>query len=155
MQRLLPLAEKAGALLKARSETVAVAESSAGGLISAALLAVPGASAYYRGGGVLYTAESRLALLAMPREEIVRSSEQSALFLARAARRSLDATWAIGETGAAGPTGPAGRLFLAIAGPFEVSLHRETGIEDRVENMRRFAQHALDLFVDVLERGAG
>ncbi|KAF0173223.1 MAG: CinA family protein [Hyphomonadaceae bacterium] len=152
MQSLLPIAARAGDLLKTRNETIAIAESSAGGLISAALLAVPGASAYFLGGGVVYTAESRLALLQMPREEIIRSSEQSALNLARAVRKQLGATWALGETGAAGPTGPSGRLFLAVTGPFEISLHEETGVEDRVENMRRFAKSALNLLVDVLER---
>jgi nicotinamide-nucleotide amidase len=152
MQTLLPIADKAGAILKARNETVAVAESSAGGLISAALLAVPGASAYYKGGGVFYTRDSRTQLLQMPREQIIPSSEQSALYLANAARTLLDATWAIGETGAAGPTGPSGRLFLAIAGPFEVTTHIETGLPDRVENMRVFAKHALELFLDALEQ---
>lgn len=152
MQDLLPIAARAGDLLKTRNETIAIAESSAGGLISAALLAVPGASAYYLGGGVVYTAESRLALLQMPRDEIIRSSEQSALNLARAIRKQLGATWALGETGAAGPTGPSGRLFLAVTGPFEISLHEETGAEDRVDNMRRFAKSALNLLVDVLEK---
>lgn len=152
METLLPIAARAGELLKTRKETIAIAESSAGGLISAALLAVPGASAYYLGGGVVYTAESRLALLQMRREEIIRSSEQSALNLARAIRKQLGATWAMGETGAAGPTGPSGRLFLAVTGPFEISLHEETGLEDRVENMRCFARSALNLLVDVLER---
>jgi nicotinamide-nucleotide amidase len=149
---LLPIAARAGDLLKTRKETIAIAESSAGGLISAALLAVPGASAYYLGGGVVYTAESRLTLLQMPREEIIRSSEQSALNLARAIRKQLGATWALGETGAAGPTGPSGRLFLAVTGPFEIALHEETGVEDRVDNMRRFAKSALNLLVDVLEK---
>ncbi len=151
MDTLLPVAERVGALLKARGETVAVAESSAGGLISAALLAVPGASAYFLGGGVIYTLPSRLTLLAMPREEIVRSSEQSALFLARAARRQLDATWGLSETGAAGPTGPAGRTFLAVTGPAETALHIETGFGDRVENMRAFGREALLLLERALE----
>ncbi len=53
MDRLTEMAGGLGALLTARGATVAVAESSAGGLISAALLAVPGASAYYAGGGVI------------------------------------------------------------------------------------------------------
>lgn len=151
MQTLLPVAERVGALLKARGETIAVAESSSGGLISAALLAVPGASAYFLGGGVVYTMPSRLALLAMPREEIVRSSEQSALFLARAARRQLDATWGLAETGAAGPTGPAGRTFVAVTGPVELSRHVETGLPDRVDNMRAFSLEAFKLFADTLE----
>ncbi len=152
MHSLLPIAARAGELLKSRNETIAIAESSAGGLISAALLAVPGASAYFLGGGVVYTVESRLALLQMPREDIIRSSEQSALNLARAVRKQLGATWALGETGAAGPTGPSGRLFLAVTGPFEITLHEETGVEDRAENMRRFAKSALTLLVDVLEK---
>ena len=150
MDTLLPIAERAGALLKTRGETIAVAESSSGGLISAALLAVPGASAYFLGGGVVYTLPSRLQLLAMPREEIVRSSEQSALFLARAARRQLDATWGLAETGAAGPTGPTGRTFVAITGPMEMALHVETGLGDRVENMRAFGREALELLLRAL-----
>ena len=145
MQALLPVAERVGALLKSRGETIAVAESSSGGLVCAALLAVPGASAYFLGGGVVYTLPSRLALLAMPRAEIMRSSEQSALLLARAARRQLDATWGLAETGAAGPTGPAGRTFVAITGPVDMALHVETGLGDRVANMRAFANEALAL----------
>lgn len=151
MNDLLPLAAEAGALLKARNETVAVAESSAGGLISAALLAVPGASAYYLGGGVAYTRDSRTQLLAMPRDKIIPSSEQSAHHLASAIREQLGATWAIGETGAAGPTGPYGRVFVAVIGPREVTLHTETGVSDRVTNMRLFAKEALQLFLTVLK----
>ena len=150
METLLPLAERVGALLKARGETIAVAESSSGGLISAALLAVAGASAYFLGGAVAYTLPSRLTLLAMAREEIVRSSEQSALFLARAARRQLDATWGLAETGAAGPTGPSGRTFVAVTGAVEASRHVETGVGDRVENMRAFAREALMLLLETL-----
>lgn len=151
MKDLLPIAERAGALLKTRGETIAIAESSAGGLISAALLSVPGASAYYLGGAVAYTLESRLTLLDMPREQIIRSSEQSALNLARAIRTQLNATWALGETGAAGPTGPSGRLFLAVTGPVEIATHIETGLPDRVDNMRMFAREALEMLVRVLE----
>jgi len=151
METLLPIAARAGELLKARNETIAIAESSAGGLISAALLSVPGASAYFLGGGVVYTAPSRLVLLGMPREHVVRSSEQSALYLAQAIRTQLGATWALGETGATGPTGPAGRLFLAITGPVEVTRHIETGLPDRVENMRVFTREALQMLIGVLE----
>lgn len=151
MDTLIPVAERVGAALKSRGETIAVAESSAGGLISAALLAVPGASAYFLGGVVVYTLPSRLQLLAMPREEIVRSSEQSALFLARAARSRLDATWGLSETGAAGPTGPAGRTFVAVTGPVEIALSIETGLTDRVDNMRAFAREALALLERALQ----
>jgi nicotinamide mononucleotide (NMN) deamidase PncC len=69
MQSLLPAAEKIAACLVERRETIAIAESSTGGLVAAALLAVPGASAYFAGGAVAHTKSSRLALLgtAMPR----------------------------------------------------------------------------------------
>jgi PncC family amidohydrolase len=151
METLLPLATRVGAALKTRGDTIAVAESSSGGLLSAALLAVPGASAYFLGGVVAYTLPSRLELLGMPREEVVRSSEQSALFLARAAQRRLDATWGLAETGAAGPTGPAGRTFVAVTGPLEVARSIETGIPDREANMRAFAMEALTLLAEALD----
>ena len=63
MAQLTSLAETAARLLKARGETIAVSESSTGGLISAALLAVPGASSYYLGGGIIYTHAARETLL--------------------------------------------------------------------------------------------
>src|SRR5260370_35225990 len=66
MQDLIPLTEKIAAMLKKRHETVAVAESSTGGLISAALLSVPGASAYFIGGAVVYTLKARRAMLEVP-----------------------------------------------------------------------------------------
>lgn len=151
MDTLLPLAAAAGERLKARGETIAVAESSAAGLISAALLAVPGASAYFLGGAVAYTLPSRTELLAMPRHEIIRSSEESALYLARAAKARLGAVWGLSETGAAGPTGPAGRTFVAVTGPVEIALSIETGLGDRVENMRAFAREALLLLDRALQ----
>src|ERR1700749_3847906 len=130
MQDLLPLAEEIGQLLKDRKETVAVAESSSGGLISAALLAVPGASAYYLGGAVVYTAKARMALMDLPREAVVgmrSASEPYALLLARTARERFGATWGTSETGAAGPTGnpygdEAGHTCVAISGLVEMSL---------------------------------
>ncbi|MBV8773063.1 MAG: CinA family protein, partial [Deltaproteobacteria bacterium] len=66
MRELLPIAEKIAEVLKTRRETIGVAESSSGGLISSALLAVAGASAYYLGGAVAYTLQSRRALLDLP-----------------------------------------------------------------------------------------
>src|SRR3984957_20882496 len=105
---LSPLAEALATALKARGQTVAVAESSAGGLISAALLAVPGASAYLLGGSVVYTGKARMALLGLRREDVAgmrSSSEPYAVLLARTVRENLGATWGLSETGAAGPTG--------------------------------------------------
>ena len=108
MQALMAQAERIGEQLKARKERVAVAESSSGGLISAALLSVPGASAYYLGGGVVYTPKARVMLMDIPREALegMRSaSEPYALLLARTVRERFGATWGVSETGAAGPTG--------------------------------------------------
>ncbi len=112
-----------GALLRDRRATIAVAESSAGGLISAMLLSVPGASAYFLGGGACYTRMAKQEFLRVTQEgfDLARAStETHALVLARAARQRLDATWGIGETGAAGPTGnrygdAAGHCCLGIS----------------------------------------
>ncbi len=160
MDQLLPLAAEAGALLKTRRETIAIAESSAAGLISAALLAVPGASAYFLGGGVIYTKQARLALLgidAAAMEGMRPSTDPYARLLARTVRERFGATWGLGETGATGPTGnrygdPAGHACLAIAGPVEDSQTLSTGSADRVANMRLFAGRSLALLISALKR---
>ncbi|MCL4801459.1 MAG: nicotinamide-nucleotide amidohydrolase family protein [Burkholderiales bacterium] len=160
MNALLPGAERAGELLKARDETIAVAESSCGGLLSAALLAVPGASAFFLGGAVVYTRRSRATLLDIPDGALAGmrpSTEPYALLLARAARTRLSAVWGLGETGAAGPAGnrygdPAGHACIAVAGPTERAITVATGGADRGANMRAFATAALALLVESLER---
>jgi PncC family amidohydrolase len=158
MEQLLPAAEAIAARLIARRETVAVAEGSAGGLIAAALLAVPGASAYFLGGGVIYTAAARSGLLAISAADMagVRpASEAYALLLARRMRERLGATWALAEAGAAGPTGnrygdPAGHSCFAIAGPAERSAILRTGSADRRANMQAFAARALELLAETI-----
>lgn len=159
MQDLLPRAERAGALLKARKQTVAVSESSTGGLVSAALLAVPGASAYFMGGAVVYTAPARSALLGIGTAEMAglrSSSEPYAQLLARTMRERLGTVWGIAETGAAGPTGnrygdSAGHTCLAVSGPVEKVVTVETASDDRVGNMRIFAAALLDLLAEAVE----
>ena len=159
MRELMPLAEAIGAILKARKQTVAVAESSAGGLISAALLAVPGASAYFIGGGVFYTRQSILTMRdaeASWFEGIRGASEPWALMLARNWRNRCGADWGLSETGAAGPTGnrygdPAGHAAFAVTGAAERSRVLETGSRDRMANMVAFAEAALKLFAECLE----
>ena len=153
MSDLLSMGAPVGAALVAAKQTVAVAESSAGGLVSAALLAVPGASAYFLGGGVIYTRAAREALLRVPDAAMpgVRSSsEPYALIKARAIRDLLGTTWGLAETGAAGPTGnrygdSAGHACIAVAGPVERALTIETRATDREANMWIFARAALDL----------
>ena len=160
MQTLLPLAEQVALLLKARRETVAVAESSAGGLLAAALLAVPGASAYFLGGAVVYTRKAREQLLQLPREAVAgmrSASEPYALLLARTARQRLSASWGLAETGAAGPSGnpygdSAGHSCIAVAGMAEEVITLETGDADRLANMRAFAAAALQLLQRHLSR---
>ena len=156
---LMPLAERAAVLLKRRKETVAVAESSSAGLISAALLAVPGASAYFIGGGVLYTRQSILALGGMEEAMFAGlrgATEQWALLIARTQRSRCAATWGVGERGAAGPTGnrygdPPGHTCLAVAGRTERTVTLKTGSGDRIANMYAFAAAGIKLLVDVLE----
>ena len=152
MERLSSMAVALGALLKEKGDTVAVAESSAGGLVSAALLAIPGASAYYAGGGVIYTRDARRGLLGLPEDVVTMraATEEYALILARAMRQRLDATWGLCETGATGPAGnrygdAAGHACIAVAGPLERALTLETGSADREDNMWRFAAASLEL----------
>ncbi|MBO0736827.1 MAG: CinA family protein [Alphaproteobacteria bacterium] len=158
MEELLPQAERIASLLKARGETIGIAESSTAGLISAALLAIPGASAYFIGGAVVYTRQSRSALLEVSEQEltgITPSTEAYALLFARKIRGKLATTWSVGETGTAGPTGSryghaAGHSCIAVIGPQgERSITIETGNSDRSDNMRAFCIAALDL----LEKG--
>jgi PncC family amidohydrolase len=161
MEKLLPIAEKLGARLKERNETIGIAESSTGGLISAALLSVAGASAYFRGGGVIYTAHARSGFLGIPNPlppPIERAStEPYATLLADTVRAKLDATWGLGETGAAGPTGnrygdKAGHTCIAVTGPdFSKTITLETGSDDRIGNMRAFGIRALELLAEALD----
>ena len=153
-----PVAERLGA----RGHTVAVAESSAGGLISAALLSIPGASAYFMGGGVIYTRAARRVLLGVPDEGVrgIRSSTEAyALLKARTVREKLGTTWGLAETGAAGPSGnrygdPSGHACIAVAGPVERSRTVETGRTDREANMWAFTRAALELLEACLSEDA-
>jgi len=153
VNELSTMAAAVGALLTARKATLAVAESSAGGLISAALLAVPGASAYFLGAAVIYTQPARRALLRIEDDAmhgIRASTEAYALLKARRIRELVGATWGLSETGASGPTGnrygdAAGHACMAVAGPVERAITLETGHGDREKNMWAFAARALEL----------
>jgi PncC family amidohydrolase len=159
MPDLTSLAAAVGALLKDTKHTVAVSESAAGGLISAALVAVPGASAYYVGGGVIYTQASRQGLLRVPAEAMTgmrASTEAYAQLTARTIRERLGTTWGLSETGASGPTGnrygdAAGHACIAVAGPVERAITLETGSADREANMWVFAKAALDLLAECIK----
>ncbi len=145
-------------LLKARGETLAVAESSTGGLVSASLLSVPGASAYFLGGSVVYTLVSRRELLEITAADVdglQPLSEPMVQRFAQRAREQLGATWGVAELGAAGPAGAryghaAGTCVLAVAGPVTLTTTIETGSSDREDNMWRFTAGAMDLLLQAL-----
>lgn len=152
---------RAAELLLSRRETVAVAEGAAGGLVSAALLGVAGASAYYRGGAVVYTGAARRAFvdgMVDAPDGLRGASEEWVRYLARSVRLRLRSDWGVGEGGAAGPSGnpygdPPGHAWLAVAAPdgSVATRHLLTASADRAENMRAFADAALDLLVERLE----
>ena len=158
MKELVGIAEQVAAQLIARKQTIAVAESSTGGLIAASLLAVPGASAYFLGGGVIYTRDARRVLMDIPDDSMkgIRSaSETYAKLLASQIRSRLGTDWGLSETGASGPTGnrygdAAGHSCMAVAGPADAVITLETGSGDRQANMQAFAQAALNLLLERL-----
>jgi nicotinamide-nucleotide amidase len=155
---LVAIAEQIAAKLVTRKQTIAVAESSTGGLISAALLAVPGASAYFLGSAVVYTRDARRILMDIPDDAMkgIRSaSEVYAKLLANQIRTRFAADWGLSETGATGPTGnrygdAAGHSCMAVAGTETAVITLETGSADRVENMHEFARTALELLLKEL-----
>ena len=160
MKELVTIAEQIAAKLVARKQTIAVAESSTGGLISASLLAVPGASAYFLGGGVIYTRDARRILMDIPdaaMQGLRSSSEPYARLLASQIRQRFSTDWGLSETGATGPTGnrygdAAGHSCLAVAGAELTAMTIETGNSDRLANMQVFAAAALDLLLQQLSR---
>lgn len=161
MNELIPLARKVAERLRARGQNLAVAESSAGGLISASLLAIAGASDYFLGGGVIYTARARSALLGLEPGDLkgIRSaSEPYVALLAGRLRERLGADWALAESGASGPSGnrygdAPGHAVLAVGGPVERVKTLATGRDGREENMRVFAAAALTLLIECLDAG--
>jgi PncC family amidohydrolase len=160
MKDLVAIAEKIAARLVARKQTIAVAESSTGGLISASLLAVPGASAFFLGSAVVYTRDARRILAGIPDDAMkgIRSaSEPYAKLLASQIRDRFSTDWGLSETGATGPAGnrygdAAGHSCMAVAGPEPSVMTLETGSPDRLGNMHVFAATALKMLLTNLSR---
>jgi PncC family amidohydrolase len=160
MKDLVSIAETIAVVLVARKQTIVIAESSTAGMISAALLAVPGASAYFLGGAVVYTRQSRRLLLDIPDaalDGMRPSTEPYALMMAKTARQRFSATFGLAETGATGPTGnsygdAAGHSCIAIAGATEQAMTLETGKPDRLENMHAFTAAALNFLLQTVSR---
>lgn len=160
MESLTTLGAALGARLIERRQTLAVAESSAGGLINAALVAVPGASSYYVGGCVIYTGTGREALLGITPQDMAgmrSASEPFAQLMARRVRERLGTTWGLSETGASGPRGnrygdPAGHACIAVSGPVEAVVTVETGSAAREDNMWLFARRAIQLLDECMNK---
>ena len=117
-------------------------------------MAVPGASAFYVGGGIIYTAQGGKALLPARPKGMQSATQEFALFEARSIREKMGTTWGIGETGASGPLGnpygnPAGHACIAVSGPCERAIILSTGISQREANMWAFAKAALDLLAEL------
>ena len=158
---LIQSAQHVASVLRDRGETVAVAEGSAGGLVSAALLSIPGASTYFVGGTVIYTVAASRAWMAGAVDApagMRGATETFAGYLATSVRLKVGSTWGIGEAGAAGPTNPygdpAGHSWLAVDGPRSATRNVLTGLDDRLDNMVAFTAAALQLFAEVLEAGS-
>jgi nicotinamide-nucleotide amidase len=160
MKELVTIAEQIAAKLIERKQTIAVAESSTGGLISAALLAVPGASAYFLGSAVVYNRDARRILMDIPDDAMKgmrAASEVYAQLLANQIRQRFSSHWGLSETGATGPTGnrygdAAGHSCMAVAGPQAAVITLETGSNDRQGNMQVFAATALKLLLQNVSR---
>ena len=161
MNNIVKLSSEIANLLKKNKQTVSVIESSSGGLISSALLSQQGASAYYMGGQVIYTLQSIKAITGLRMRELKEknirsSSEPFALLIAQKAHGLYETDWAIGESGAAGPTGngygdPAGYTCFAVAGKQERTSHIYTNSKIRIENMEAFTKAALEQFFEILK----
>jgi PncC family amidohydrolase len=158
---LLDVAARAAKALRAKGQRIGVAEGSCGGLISASLLAQPGASNYFVGGAVVYTRDAGRAFVAgaiETPEGLRGASEPWARYLAQSAVAKLGVDGGIGEGGAAGPSGnpygdPPGHAWVAVAGPggLNATRHVLTGDDDRQRNMDAFAVAALTLLVEQLQ----
>ena len=159
-ETLAPIGQQAGRLLLERGETVVVIDGATGGLISASLISLPGATRFFQGSGVVYTLESRSLLLGMTNQELrgMRSAtEEYALVQARAVRKQFGADWGVAETGSAGPGNhpmgvPNGISAIAVVGPQGQEFARivRTDSDERMANMGAFARAALELLVERL-----
>ena len=158
LQHLAAIGARAGAALVARGQTLAVVDGATGGLISAGLLAMPGASAFYIGGGIIYSMKGRRLVLGHEPGSLrglTSATEAYALAQADLIRTRYASDWGLAETGAAGPGAhrlgvPNGTSAIGLVGPdgFAASITITTGHEDRLANMQAFAEAALTLLAD-------
>lgn len=163
MNELETLAGNVGELLKKHRRTVGTAESCTGGMLAAALTAVPGISEVYEGSVVAYQNRVKERLLSVPHEILVRHgavSVECAAAMAEGVRKLLKTDFALSTTGIAGPGGgtpekPVGTVCFGIAAPDgtvrSVRRHFDGG-RDTVRS--RAVRYALELLLEQLEDGA-
>ena len=158
-KEILRLADRAATLLKESNQTIGIAESSSGGLISAHLLAIPGASRYFIGGSVIYTRVAQKGLLKVTdgqMDGLRASTEEYASLNAKTIKETLETTWGLSETGATGPSGnrygdSAGHSCVGVSGPVSRAMTIETGVGEREQNMLSFTNEALGFLINCLE----
>ncbi|ODV94797.1 hypothetical protein PACTADRAFT_50658 [Pachysolen tannophilus NRRL Y-2460] len=179
---VLDLVKEISEILIQRNETLSISEAACGGLLSAYLVSIPGASKFFQGGTLVYSLKSRLKLSGWDNKDISNytgPSEQVVLRLARNLRIELGSTYVLSETGFAGPSitifdkdqepscndesgeeikdeqspGKVGTVYLGISGPRgEVSCIRHTNNDNRAENMQLFAQAGLRFLLDHMKQ---
>lgn len=166
-QEIQVLVAEIASILRSKNQTLAVSEAACGGLLSAYMVSVPGASDFYIGGKLVYLLRQRLKLSGWNDEEISQYMgplEQVVLKLARTTKYELGLTYVLSETGFAGPTTDlhlrsdndkgsvaVGTVYLGLSGPKgDVSSCRATGSGNRAENMVEFARLGLQFLVENL-----
>lgn len=157
-ETLLPLEARIGELLRRRKLTLATAESCTGGLVGHRLTSVPGSSDYYLGGVVAYSYDAKERVLGVRHDTLYdfgAVSAETALEMARGARRLLHADLAVAVTGIAGPGGgtpdkPVGLVYIALSSRRQDVYRRFVWNEDRDGNKERSAQAALEMIVEYL-----
>jgi PncC family amidohydrolase len=144
-------------VLARRGETLATAESLTGGLLSARLTDVPGASRSFVGGVVSYATRVKVSALGVPPAVVQEHgvvSEQCALAMADGVRDRLDATWGVATTGVAGPDRQEGRavgtVWVALSGPAGATARLLDLSGDRTAIRRSAGDAALELLADEL-----
>jgi PncC family amidohydrolase len=152
------LEHEVGDLLSQRGWTLAVAESCTGGLLGHRITNVSGSSAYFEGGVLSYSNEAKERLLGVPHQTLVEHgavSGETALAMARGARRAIGTDIAVSITGIAGPTGgtpdkPVGLVYIALVAEDAELLEEHVWSGDREANKEQTAQAALELILKYL-----
>lgn len=171
------IVQEIATILRSRNQTLSISEAACGGLISAYLVSVPGASDFYIGGKLLYSLRTRLKLSGWSDTEVsnyMGPSEQVALKLARTTKYELGSTYVLSETGFAGPStdlhlrngdstesdkdndkdkdSGVGTVYIGLSGPSgDASSCFHTGITNRNVNMAEFAKLGLSFLLEQLK----